>query len=323
MISLKLEYEQELHRVQVKEESLTLKSLRDLFRNAFDSLSESFRIEYTDDAGDRVVVSSEEELMEARRLLTGRGLVHLVSSPVMMFSAKLIHEQEGKMVKAVEEFANVVAEILRSGELRCETIKLQLFRLQLVEQYLTTSTTGPTEWSWGSQLVQILDQKLQLDDTEAYLVEGAGSTQVNGLYTLNGISDGCKVFSCRKSDQTYSLLRYKLPSGRRKWYISILADDGDPGQDIDFYFRNLVWPTTGKYPPLDNWEVASVAMDPAPQIHRVPRSRAITSKAYLDLVQEAHKKQSDLACRGRQMGESELLGQMRCLAEDLRNALTL
>jgi len=91
---------------------------------------------------------------------------------------------------------------------------------------------------------------------DAFEVSGAGIGQVNGVYKKVGIYDGVP---CYENGQLW-LLRYKLPSGDRWWYIADKAlldrDDGD-------LYRVKAGTDT---PPHFGWQRAKDGMDPPPTL---------------------------------------------------------
>ena len=164
---------------------------------------------------------------------------------------------------------------------RLMTILLELYRIEAVESYLSANHK---EWEWmytwlhtaslepalggrsstgyrDPEKLKVLKLLAKIHEFEmveeltSYLVEGAGTSQVNGLYQVNGEFDGCNTYVCRNGDQTYTLFRCKMPSGTRRWYISITPERGNPGTatDIDFYYIP-VQPNV-MTPPLANWKI--------------------------------------------------------------------
>jgi len=72
-------------------------------------------------------------------------------------------------------------------------------------------------------------------------VEGAGTPQVNGFYKQSGNFDGAPMYRKSATYQgekiKFTLFRCSLTDRSRRWYISIVPDDIDPGttRDRDFY----------------------------------------------------------------------------------------
>eukprot|EP00581_Thalassiosira_minuscula_P009629 CAMPEP_0183706746 /NCGR_PEP_ID=MMETSP0737-20130205/3501_1 /TAXON_ID=385413 /ORGANISM="Thalassiosira miniscula, Strain CCMP1093" /LENGTH=368 /DNA_ID=CAMNT_0025934241 /DNA_START=164 /DNA_END=1270 /DNA_ORIENTATION=+ len=76
---------------------------------------------------------------------------------------------------------------------------------------------------------------------EGAVVEGAGTPQVNGFYKQSGNFDGAPMYRKSATYQgekiKFTLFRCSLTDRSRRWYISIVPDDIDPGttRDRDFY----------------------------------------------------------------------------------------
>jgi ubiquitin carboxyl-terminal hydrolase 9/24 len=102
------------------------------------------------------------------------------------------------------------------------------------------------------------------------LVEGAGISQVNGVYTCTGTWDNVDLFT--KSDiwegfnQTFSLFRCRLSDNTKRWYISIVPKSNNPGTsfDIDFYYQ-VATGNAREVPGMLNWVSARGSeADPPP-----------------------------------------------------------
>jgi hypothetical protein len=91
-------------------------------------------------------------------------------------------------------------------------------------------------------------------------VEGAGLREINGTYRRCGGNDGVSKY-VRPSRYNgrlvnFMLFRCKLNDGTRRWYISIVPADVNPGtiQDIDFYAAQLSPGVVDhSIPPRDGW----------------------------------------------------------------------
>jgi len=101
------------------------------------------------------------------------------------------------------------------------------------------------------------------------LVEGAGISQVNGTYACTGTWDNVDLFT--KNDiwegrnQTFSLFRCRLSDNTKRWYISIVPMNNNPGTsfDIDFYYQ-LATGNAREVPGMMNWVSARSEADPPP-----------------------------------------------------------
>ena len=116
------------------------------------------------------------------------------------------------------------------------------------------------------------------DAVMSYLVEGAGTVAVNGVYTVKGEFDECPLYKLSGSDgKVYTLFRCKMPSGVRRFYLCIAPASGRPGTaaDIDYYYAQV--PTSQISPPSDGWKVWAKnqqAREPAPHLRIVPMATA-------------------------------------------------
>jgi ubiquitin carboxyl-terminal hydrolase 9/24 len=72
-------------------------------------------------------------------------------------------------------------------------------------------------------------------------VHGAGLTQVNGIYTRTGSWDGVDLYTKSgiwdDKEEVFSLFRCRLSDNSKRWYISIIPRNNNPGtsKDVDFY----------------------------------------------------------------------------------------
>lgn len=107
MMTIKIGLDDEIHRMQVDMETFTLSKLNELFQETFD-LRSLFRIEYLDDENDHVVVSTQDELNEACRVL-----LTLSGKSTLSFTAKRVQpslkDRVKPMMTAVEELADSVS----------------------------------------------------------------------------------------------------------------------------------------------------------------------------------------------------------------------
>jgi ubiquitin carboxyl-terminal hydrolase 9/24 len=103
-------------------------------------------------------------------------------------------------------------------------------------------------------------------------VQGAGTSQVNGLYTCTATCDNVDLYRMNGiwngREETFSLFRCRLSDNSKRWYISIVPKNKNPGTslDIDFYYQ----PATGharEVPAMLNWVSAGdFGQDPPPVV---------------------------------------------------------
>ena len=120
-------------------------------------------------------------------------------------------------------------------------------------------------------VLDLLRNQAKMSLTASYLVEGAGTEAVNGLYRIKDIFKDCPMYEFHGSDgQTYTLFRYKMPnSGKSHFYISIIPDGKSPGKSSDIDYYEIDVSTTAMTPPLVGWVVAyenPKALEPAPRL---------------------------------------------------------
>ena len=102
------------------------------------------------------------------------------------------------------------------------------------------------------------------------IVSGAGIAAVNGMYTRNGSFDNVakyyKTGVWKDREEVFSLFRCRLSDQTRRWYISIVPSNIQPGtnKDIDFYSAPALNDHC-EYPPEKTWTTSkSEGMDPPP-----------------------------------------------------------
>lgn len=75
-------------------------------------------------------------------------------------------------------------------------------------------------------------------------VQGAGITQVNGIYTQSSTWDNVALYTkegiWEGANEVFSLFRCRLSDNSKRWYISIIPRNNNPGtsKDIDFYMSS-------------------------------------------------------------------------------------
>ena len=92
---------------------------------------------------------------------------------------------------------------------------------------------------------------------ESFMVHGAGSPHVNGVYEYDGEHDGARKYTKMtehgQSQSTLTLYRCTLASGVKRWYISdVYSDAPGTSADVDYYWagKDVILPPT---PPCDGW----------------------------------------------------------------------
>ena len=107
-------------------------------------------------------------------------------------------------------------------------------------------------------------------------VSGAGIAQVNGIYTRTDSWDNVDLYTksglWEDKEEVFSLFRCRLSDNSKRWYISIIPRNNNPGtsKDIDFYLA----PATGdarEVPHKYVWMSASregsdIDFDPPPSV---------------------------------------------------------
>jgi len=124
-------------------------------------------------------------------------------------------------------------------------------------------------------------------------VEGAGVSEVNGIYTRTSSWDNVDLYSkngiYEGKEETFSLFRCRLNDNSKRWYISITPRNNNPGtrKDIDFYMteangnerevpHNYSWSLAstkeGDTPPTVVWKqeigLSDDEVDPANEIEQ-------------------------------------------------------
>ena len=98
-------------------------------------------------------------------------------------------------------------------------------------------------------------------DLGRVVVQNDGVKFVNGFYTLDGIFDNlakyCNIGILNNEDITFSLFRCKLSDETRRWYISIVPKDTQPGKNKDVEFYSAPMENEHYEPPPENsWSTA-------------------------------------------------------------------
>ena len=127
-------------------------------------------------------------------------------------------------------------------------------------------------------VLDLVKKQAKMTFATSYLVEGAGTEAVNGVYTyrIEGEIDDCPMYELHGSDgQAYTLYRYKHSSGKRRFYISIISSSS-PGtaKDVDYYCTNHS--ASEMTPPTEGWRVISrtpESLEPAPRVRSNPMSK--------------------------------------------------
>lgn len=103
-------------------------------------------------------------------------------------------------------------------------------------------------------------------------VQGAGSVEVNGIYTCAGKFDSVDLYTksgiWQGDEVTFTLFRCRLSDNTKRWYISIIPANNTPGtsKDIDFYMTNAHGGMT-EIPHGYTWMTAKGhGLDPPPSV---------------------------------------------------------
>lgn len=115
-----------------------------------------------------------------------------------------------------------------------------------------TRSRDPTKF----QLLKFLGSIFNIEtfaETLSYVVEGAGTSGVNGHYVRRGDFDACPKYV----HDVFTLFRCSLPSHNRRWYISITPPSGTLGtaEDEDYYYQDArAGADMTESPPLEGWK---------------------------------------------------------------------
>lgn len=117
-----------------------------------------------------------------------------------------------------------------------------------------------------------LEEKENLCDTPPrILVHGAGTPDVNGIYSRDGLFQGVCIYNrpgkYNGESCLYSMFQCLVGSKTKRWFISVIPKSGRPGtnQDIDF-FSALVTDDCIASPPKRGWRKSSDGADPPPTL---------------------------------------------------------
>jgi len=104
------------------------------------------------------------------------------------------------------------------------------------------------------------------------IVSGAGLASVNGTYNCNGVFDTVPRYSktgiWNGRNETFSLFRCRLSDQTKRWYISIVPKNIQPGtnKDTDFYLATATGDQS-ELPDSDMWMTAKEnGIDPSPTV---------------------------------------------------------
>ena len=142
------------------------------------------------------------------------------------------------------------------GELSdSEQSQLSHFINRRFSEIFNASPSWPRYVVVGEPRTVTADQTIQTSE-DSFYVYGAGTTEVNGLYVLNGSSAGSNAYSQYDSDGTTAL--YNLWRDGTNWYITS-SPKGD--------FTNIIYnrPNSTTTVPEDGWETLN-GTEPAPYV---------------------------------------------------------
>jgi len=110
--------------------------------------------------------------------------------------------------------------------------------------------------------------------TGKIVVSGAGVDAINGIYNYSGVFENAVRYSkngiWQDRNETFSLFRCRLSDHTRRWYISIVPKNIQPGtkKDTDFYFTTAtVTGDQSELPDNHNWvTVENNGINPPPNV---------------------------------------------------------
>lgn len=138
--------------------------------------------------------------------------------------------------------------------------------LEITQRYVE-STSLPLRLFGLEQINQIVNcARASRSFPPRYLVRNAGTSNVNGVYTLKPDSTTATyVFRRAETNQVFTLFCCTMKSGLKWWFISE-ADKVQPGsdQDIDYYQHQSQYEEY--LPPTNNWVPTGKGESPAPEL---------------------------------------------------------
>jgi len=141
------------------------------------------------------------------------------------------------------------------------------FRLKLSLKYIQSSSLPQRLFGW-EQIPSLVDSaRRSRPAAQAYMLQGCGSHEVDGIYTKHGEHDGTPKY-VRESDSglELTLFRCTMRSNSKQWFISN-ADRDKPGTDRDVdYYHQL---SEENCPPQDGWVKDRMGQHPPPTCHPV------------------------------------------------------
>ena len=109
------------------------------------------------------------------------------------------------------------------------------------------------------------------DPPPRILVDGSGTTAVNGIYAYDGLFQGACMYNkpgeYNGDPCLFSIFKCLVGSQTKRWFISVIPTNGRPGtnKDIDF-FSALVTDDCEFIPPRDGWLKSADGTDPLPAV---------------------------------------------------------
>lgn len=152
------------------------------------------------------------------------------------------------------------------------------FWMGYISKLIRSSSLVLKLFGWEQVNDLILDAKAKRADAASFQVTGAGTTVVNGIYTLNGKHSDTNSNRYVKAPSTpdepfLTLFRCTMRTKAKWWFISI-ADLEKPGtdKDVDYYLHRSL-PEDEREPPPFNWVHVNVGItlmgiDPCPVVRR-------------------------------------------------------
>mmetsp|Transcript_32402 Transcript_32402/g.74017 ORF Transcript_32402/g.74017 Transcript_32402/m.74017 type:complete len:1142 (-) Transcript_32402:94-3519(-) len=165
-----------------------------------------------------------------------------------------------------------------NDHLTCTTEKFFVFWRAFSLKMVRSSSSSLKSFGWG-QITKLVDESIRLRPSpQGYLVSGAGSKFINGIYML----DPQKTLDGKASELEYTrivpdnekegagkkitLFRCTMRS-RQKWWFLSEADEHQPGTDMDIdYYQHKSQKHEEESPSLSGWLIIGRGKYPPPTL---------------------------------------------------------
>jgi len=148
--------------------------------------------------------------------------------------------------------------------------------VQLAPGALTHHNQSDSDANIGGNDSDDEDEESRYEAGDSYssgkiIVSGAGLVTVNGVYNYNGAFDTVARYSksgiWKNREETFSLFRCRLSDNTKRWYISIVPKNIQPGtnKDTDFYLATATGDQS-ELPDSVTWMTAKEGTEPAPAV---------------------------------------------------------